>query len=113
MSKKEAISFFIQLHTYNGEVVYNALKTDEEMAKLKDGDVVAILLPFNKVDPLGAYREVITSDQTFNAMHRYLVAGEKVALTYKRPPLQTYMQEKADKIQLTKEYLKSIVKQIR
>lgn len=101
-------SFFIQLFTYDGETRDKTAKTEDER-KLKDGQVVAVLLPMSDVDyiPVQVNCYAITNDEGITVAKRHLIIkGEPVILTYPQKSGLTYLQMNSEKIELTKIYLR-------
>jgi|GEM_PF-2722573 len=110
---KTETSFYIQLFTYEGETTDNTHKTDDEK-KLKDGQVVAVLLPMSDVDynhpQVNCY--AITKDETIIVAKDHLIKGETVMLTYQQKSDLTYAQDNSERTELAKEYLKGMTQQI-
>lgn len=110
---KTATSFYIQLFTYNGETKDDQFKTDDEK-KLKDGQVVAVLLPMSDVDyvqpQVNCY--AITRDETLTVAIRHLIKGEKVILTYPQKSDLSYAQSNSERTELAKIYLKGLTQNI-
>lgn len=92
--KTERKTFDLGLYRYTP--VQHGLICPVDEAKLKTGQVLAVLLPMRKVDPKGLYCFALTNDckiGTVTVMRKNIKFNRVITLSYQRPELSTYAQE--------------------